>query len=400
VALRTHADTFDGVPVISFGWIAFLIVLYILLIGPIEYFFLKRVLGRLELTWITFPIIVLTVSLAAYFTAYSMKGRDLKINKIDVVDVDPASGRVYGSTWFTIFSPRIDNYTLAVTPGEGWTTDADPDGTVISWLGAPRGGRASLLRRNYRYHSDEHGVADGLEKVPIQVWSTKSFVANWSGPLDPAAPIIESRLEHPPGDPLSAIGTIMNRLPVPLLSDCVAFYGGEAYPIPGGTIRSGETIRLVLDKGEPSPQWLQKESKLKSELLARVMTETRPAGAQKAVGPQAGGATPTVLGGPLPLFGLLFHEASLRYAEGEIPRNASHRRLDQSWRLGTENRNEVVLVGRVANSKPGPAEETLSGKNSPSRLWLRALPGSGETRAPIPGTGRQETWVRVYLPVR
>ena len=90
VALRTHVDTFEGVPVVSFGWVALLIVLYILLIGPIEYFFLKRVLGRLELTWITFPIIVLTVSLAAYFTAYSLKGRDLKVNKIDVVDVDLA----------------------------------------------------------------------------------------------------------------------------------------------------------------------------------------------------------------------------------------------------------------------------------------------------------------------
>ena len=77
-------------PVVSFGWVALLIVLYILLIGPVEYFFLKRVLGRLELTWITFPIIVLTVSLAAYFTAYALKGRDLKVNKIDVVDVDPA----------------------------------------------------------------------------------------------------------------------------------------------------------------------------------------------------------------------------------------------------------------------------------------------------------------------
>ena len=113
-------------PVVSFGWVALLIVLYILLIGPIEYFFLKRVLGRLELTWITFPIIVLTVSLAAYFTAYSLKGRDLKVNKIDVVDVDPASGESYGTTWFTIFSPRIDNYTIGVTPGEGWASDADP----------------------------------------------------------------------------------------------------------------------------------------------------------------------------------------------------------------------------------------------------------------------------------
>src|SRR4029077_17802627 len=109
-AIRNHTDTFDGVPVVSFGWVAILIVLYILLIGPVEYFFLKRVLGRLELTWITFPIIVLMVSLAAYFTAYSMKGRELKVNKIDVVDFDPASGRVYGTTLFTLFSPRIDDY--------------------------------------------------------------------------------------------------------------------------------------------------------------------------------------------------------------------------------------------------------------------------------------------------
>ena len=400
VAIRTHADTFDGVPVVSFGWVAFLIVLYILLIGPIEYFFLKRVLGRLELTWITFPIIVLTVSLAAYFTAYSMKGRDLKINKVDVIDVDPASGRVYGTTWFTIFSPRIDNYTLAVTPGDGWSADAEPAGTVVSWVGAPRGGRASLLRRSYRYHSDEKGVADGLEKVPIQVWSTKSFVANWSGQLNPAAPVVESHLEHPAADPGDVIGTFVNRLPVPVLSDCVAFYAGQAYPIPGGTIRSGETIRLVLGKGEQSTQWLQKESQLKNGLLARIPASSQRVGAQKAIGPQTGTATSTALGGPLPLLGLLFHESSLRYGEGEIPGNASLRRLDQSWRLSPENRNEVILVGRVAAASPGPAEDTLSGANSPSRLWLKAIPGSGSTREPIPGTGRQETWVRVYLPIK
>src|SRR5207302_1311334 len=77
VALRTHVDTFEAVPVVSFGPVAFLIVLYILLIAPLEYYFLKRVFGRLELTWITFPIIVLTVCLASFLSASSMKGHDL-----------------------------------------------------------------------------------------------------------------------------------------------------------------------------------------------------------------------------------------------------------------------------------------------------------------------------------
>ena len=64
----------------------------------------------------------------------------------------------FGTTVFTIFSPRIDDYTIGVTPGDGWSTDTEPAGTTVSWVGAPRGGRASLLRRNYRYHSDAEWV--------------------------------------------------------------------------------------------------------------------------------------------------------------------------------------------------------------------------------------------------
>ncbi|MFO0826132.1 MAG: hypothetical protein U0792_23950 [Gemmataceae bacterium] len=243
VALRTHTDTFEGVPVVSFGWVALLIVLYILLIGPVEYYFLKRVLGRLELTWITFPLIVLTVSIVAYFSAYSLKGRDLKINKIDVVDIDPATGRVYGTTWFTVFSPRIDAFTVGVTPGDGWGK-TDP-GTVVSWVGAPRGGRASLLQRKYSYHTDSESIADGLDGVPVQVWGTKSFGANWSGGFNATAPdtLARSELVHPPGDPSTVIGSFTLNLPTPVLG-LHAVLRGASVPA-GGTIRPGETIRPV-----------------------------------------------------------------------------------------------------------------------------------------------------------
>jgi hypothetical protein len=393
VGLRTHADTFDGVPVVSFGWVAVLIVLYLLLVGPVEYFFLKRVLGRLELTWVTFPLIVLTVSLAAYFTAYSVKGRELKANKIDVVDVDAAGGRVYGTTWLTVFSPRIDTYTVGVEPNDGWAA-AEP-GAAVSWVGAPRGGRASLLRRNYSYHSDAGAVADGLEKVPVQVWSTKSFGANWTGWFDPlgAAPAAKSELVHPPGDPNAVIGTFTLNLPVPVLSDCVLFYAGQAYPLPGGTIRPGEPVRPVWDKLVPAGQWLQKEGGLE-DLLRRA-----PGYADRPGVAKAPPAPPGAASGALPLTGVLFHEASLTYGEGVVPRNASLRRLDQSWRLAPDNRSEVILVGRAFAPAGTPAEEALSGPGAGSRVWLRGRPGSGD-RAPLPGTGRQETWVRVYLPVR
>ncbi|MBY0456944.1 MAG: hypothetical protein K2V38_06380, partial [Gemmataceae bacterium] len=254
VALRAHNDSFDGVPVVSFGWVAVLIVLYILVVGPVEYVFLKRVLGRLELTWVTFPLIALTASVLAYVSAAEIKGRDLKVNKLDVLDIDADSGQVCGSTWFTVFSPRNDSYSVAVTPNDGWATarspvpflDVPPHEDRVTAVGAPRAGRASLTRRKYAI------TEKGLENVPVQVWSTKAFLANWSAPLQNQPALVVSDLRHPPGDRSQVIGTFRHDLPIPELTDCVMFYAGQAYPLFGDVLTRGSAVRVVLDQGVPA----------------------------------------------------------------------------------------------------------------------------------------------------
>jgi hypothetical protein len=94
-------------------------------------------------------------------------------------------------------------------------------------------------------------------------------------------------------------------------------------------------------------------------------------------------------------------------AAGEA--NSGVRKLDQSWRLTAlttipappqqQFRDEVILVGRVP-SVTGPAEAIATGGASPTHLWLGTLPGTGRPRTPLPGTLSQETYVRVYIPVR
>src|SRR5262249_32836989 len=147
-------EQFEGVPVISFGWVALFILLYILVVGPLDYLFLKKVVKRLELTWITFPTVVIAVSAAAYFTAYHLKGSELRINKLDLVDVDLQTARAYGRTWFSLFSPRIQKYTIGVEPGERWAAPADggvEPATIVTWFGESRQGRQSLFRHSYEY---------------------------------------------------------------------------------------------------------------------------------------------------------------------------------------------------------------------------------------------------------
>ena len=395
-ALRTHVDTFQGVPVISFGWVAVFIVLYILLIGPVEYYVLKRVFGRLELTWVTFPLIVLAVSAAAYFTAYAVKGRDLRVNKVDVVEVDAAGGRAYGQTWFTLFSPRIDTYTVTATPAAGWAADAPDDaaGAVLTdWVGGPRGGRAGLVRRGYRYDVREGGavVADALDDVPVQVWSTKSFTARWSARLSPTGPAVESRLTHPPGDPAAVVGTFVNRMPFGEVRDAVAIYAGQAYPKALGTLLPGVERRLVLTDPVPVNAWLADAT----ASMEQAIGAESPASRGRRPGDEA--AAPA--SAPFPMLGAFFHESAVRKDQGFTLKNASLRRLDQTWRLSEANRDEVIVVGRVA-APAGTAEETLGGRYSPSQLWLKGRPGDGRPRPEVLGVARQETYVRLYLPVR
>jgi hypothetical protein len=238
--LRVALEQFPGVKLIPFGWVAFFIFLYILLIGPGDYFFLKKVLKRMELTWITFPTIVVTVSLVAYYAAYILKGNDLLVNKVDVVDIDQAAGLARGNTWFSLFSPQNRDYTIRVIP-QPLERDASPAavaesssdpvrpsaGTevVTSWYSAPEdqfgamgnsGRRFSFAGSGYAYQPTA-GV-EQLENVRIPIWSTKCIASRWFGP---AAPLVDSDLQPVGKDRLA--GLITNRQSVPLEDAIVAF---------------------------------------------------------------------------------------------------------------------------------------------------------------------------------
>jgi hypothetical protein len=92
---------------------------------------------------------------------------------------------------------------------------------------------------------------------------------------------------------------------------------------------------------------------------------------------------------------LLFHEESIGSGD---PHNGSMRDVDESWRVSPENRDEAILVARVAPVN-GKTEELTQSPVTSCRLWLGELPASGRPRPTIPGTMRQETYVRVYVPV-
>ena len=391
--LQANLDFFEGVPVVSFGWVALFILLYIILIGPVDYFLLKKVFKKMEWTWVTFPAIVIAVSAAAYFAAYSLKGGDLKVNKLDVVEFDLHGGRLYGRTWLTAFSPRIQNYSVAVEPA--WTPAGAGEtykDAVASWHGKVRNSKANLFRRSYSYQAgqdpddpDRELFATGLHEVPIQVWSTKSFVADWSARLDPERPPIEADLfaTRTAGGEAVLSGKLTSHLPVESFADAALVWRGGVYPL--DNLRPGSERAITIDKSQPFKDWL--------DAPARRGNIALPTAKQPYGSPDAQAENPNFR-----MYRPMFHDL-LKGSDAKWAANGSLRGLDRSWRVAPENDGEAVFVARVGTTE-GPAEATAVAASNPSKLWLNEIPADKKPRTPLKGFLRQETYIRAYIPVK
>jgi hypothetical protein len=399
--LQRTLDNFD-VRVIPFGYVALFIVLYIVVVGPLDFLVLKYIFKRLEWTWFTFPTVVLAVSVAAYFTAYAIKGNDLKINKVDIIDIDQRTNLdgkgntkkafACGQTFFTILSPRIQNYTIGVEANSlfwGQAADKPISADMVTWLGRadrdmpggmgrPGGSGQGFFRKPYRYDADASGLLD----VPIPVWTTKSFHASWEALNIP--PPIHAELSYPiRNDDVHLTGVLKNGLAVDL-DDVWVFYFDKAYPIEGGLPRGAEIkIGLESAKGKGISEW-----------SGGARDGDRPQTAQGVYNPSNLVRT------------ILFSE---RLNPANNVPNHTLRTLDMSWRLRVkevfqqrDNQiREAILVARVKFAL-GPAETLTASVNSPlpTNLWMGELPADKKTRPALAGTLAQDTFVRVVLPVR
>ncbi len=95
-----------------FGFLA----LYILAVGPINYFVLRR-LKRRELGWVTVPALVLVFSAGAYFTGYQLRGGQASLHRLAVVQVWPNTDKARVDGLVGVFSPRRAEYDVVFGPG-------------------------------------------------------------------------------------------------------------------------------------------------------------------------------------------------------------------------------------------------------------------------------------------
>jgi hypothetical protein len=95
----------------STGVVLAFLLLYVLVIGPINYLALRR-LRRLEWAWLSVPLVVLVFSCGLYVVGAGLRGGQSQLSQATIVQGAEGQSRAFATGFIGLFSPRRTSYTV------------------------------------------------------------------------------------------------------------------------------------------------------------------------------------------------------------------------------------------------------------------------------------------------
>jgi hypothetical protein len=206
-------------------------LLYLLLIGAVDYYLVHRLLKKPHLTWMTFPLAVVLAGLLGNATASTRNSGNVETQRLEIVDFDQVSQFTRTTTLSTVFSPEHARYEievphLTVTPKAESTQAA----SNVSWFGFPEANYGGMYRSaGIETGRPQYRISPGgqtFENLPIAIWSDRVVASESVGQF--AAGLIESDLKRSGTGQLHRDSTITHHLPF-ALKNWVLIHGNRAY---------------------------------------------------------------------------------------------------------------------------------------------------------------------------
>ncbi len=151
-------------------WLLMLLLVYLVVIGPFDQWWLKRI-GKPMLTWITFPCYVVAFSLVIYLIGYKLRAGESEWNELYVVDVlqkeDGADLR--GRTYSSVYSPSNQRYTL-----EGQQRYATLRSEFAGLWGQNQSERSTVVQSGDSFKAE----------IFVPVWTSELYVSDWWQPAN------------------------------------------------------------------------------------------------------------------------------------------------------------------------------------------------------------------------
>lgn len=206
-----------------------MVLLFLLLIGPIDFVIVHKWLKKPELTWLSFPGVVLLAVLAATVTANASRGSKVAANQLDFVDYDSATGHLHQTSFASVYSPENRRYSIALEQDERAKLGTKA-ALSLQWLANPESNFGGMYRvGGFEVGKPEYVLPASLTSVdnaPIAAGSTRS----WRGDIETVSdvPLIEGRLERMGVGQFSSDSYLMHHFAGPIDHWLIAF-GGRVY---------------------------------------------------------------------------------------------------------------------------------------------------------------------------
>lgn len=144
----------------SLSWITIVMLLYLAVVGPVNYLVLKKY-DKKELAWLTIPAIVLIFSVGMYSTSRFQRGSVSALNQVNIVELlDQEKGIASVNTTANVFSATKQEADLSVK-GRYLMTDFRPGYYYSS--------------NNYVDFNDDNPDVSMLQNIELPFWASRRF---------------------------------------------------------------------------------------------------------------------------------------------------------------------------------------------------------------------------------
>jgi hypothetical protein len=252
--LRASLDIFPEVQIISFSYLAILLILLMLILGPVEYYLWIKGLNRSGWTWLSL-LAVVAFSSWLMIRQYDQRRPKIPLSRgVEVIDMEASTGFQRGRMWFHTYHSAPAQLDFAAKV-KSIGVDGQVTSSSLDWQPLPGrgiGGLESGIRSLEQLppyaariigslpDNSEIATTAKLQTLPFPAGSTKSLRVDWTGR---AKPIDFGNLREITGSGLIQ-GDFVNALDVELL-DAVIIYRNLVYALPP-RMKSGASESITI----------------------------------------------------------------------------------------------------------------------------------------------------------
>lgn len=213
-----------------------LLVVYLIVIGPFDQIFLKRI-NKQMLTWITFPLYVVFFSVLIYFIGFKLRAGDSEWNELHLVDVLANGPKTIlrGRTYASVYSPSNQRYRLE---GEQFIASLRGEYTA-NYGNGEETSEASVIQHGNNFSAE----------ISVPVWTSQLYVNDWFQPVNDA-PL---SLNVSSGEEMVTVENHLDRK----LTEVRICVRGKVYEMGELAARQSKEFKFDSSRGLTLPQFVQ-----------------------------------------------------------------------------------------------------------------------------------------------